>query len=146
MTFAVDMRPVASPHIDLWRNGNCNSMTCLACMHTCHIIYIGIVVVGRQVKLWCSHTTVLISWKTVQLYLADVPNYRTIWVQHVQVTVMTLYIILCWCDQILVRRVTLQYLPCMNIIPKWIRGNLYHGTFNWKSGFCQTDHTDMSWM
>jgi len=29
MTLAVDMRPGASPHIDLWRNGNCNNTTCL---------------------------------------------------------------------------------------------------------------------
>jgi hypothetical protein len=93
---------------------------------TCHLIYIGIIVVARHVNLWCNHTTALISSNTSVRYVGSIPNFRTIPVWDVQVEVMTWYMISCRCGLILIRSVTLLYLTCMYTITLGIRGNLYH--------------------
>jgi hypothetical protein len=49
-----------------------------ATLHECHLIYVGIVVVGRHVNLSCYHTTVVISSKTLYAMSAVVPKYQTI--------------------------------------------------------------------
>ena len=51
MTLADDMRPEASPHIRLCQYGKCKVRLALTCMHTCHLICIGIVVVARRLNL-----------------------------------------------------------------------------------------------
>jgi hypothetical protein len=57
----------------------------------------------------------MICSKTHRLSLDNVPDYRTIREQHVQVEDMISYMISCECGLILIRRVTLQYLTGMNM-------------------------------
>jgi hypothetical protein len=47
-------------------------------VHTCHLIYVGMVVVGHHINLWCNRTTVLICLTTHRLCLDVVPDYQTI--------------------------------------------------------------------
>jgi len=46
-----NMRPGASLHIGLCQNGNCKVRLALTWMRTCHLIYVGVVVVARHVNL-----------------------------------------------------------------------------------------------
>jgi len=72
MILAVDMRPIATPHIGLCRYGNCNGISFRYEVRV-SLIYISIVVVVRHVNLWCNHTIVLISSKTSDHYAAAFP-------------------------------------------------------------------------
>jgi len=51
MTLVDDMRPGASPHIGLCRNGKSKVQLALPCMRTGHLIYVGVVAVARHVNL-----------------------------------------------------------------------------------------------
>jgi len=68
----------------------------------CHLIYLGIAVVGCDVNLWWNHTIVLISPKTSVRYVGSVPDDRTIREWDVQVEVLTWYMISCMCGLILI--------------------------------------------
>jgi hypothetical protein len=49
-------------------------------MCTCHLIYIGIVLVGHRLNLWRNHTTVLIRGKRVPIrngYVYQLPNHTS---------------------------------------------------------------------
>jgi hypothetical protein len=60
MILAVDIRPGASPHVELWQNGNCKHQHDYNTRHTCHRISIRIVLVVHRLNLWRDDTTVFI--------------------------------------------------------------------------------------
>jgi len=117
MTLAVDMRSGASPHIDLWRYGNCKSTR-----HNLHWHSSG----GppRQ-PMMLSYDSIDLLADTVAMS-SDVPDYRTIRKQDDQVKVILWYMISCSCGLIVIRSIKLEYLSCMNTITFGICGNLYN--------------------
>jgi hypothetical protein len=98
-----------------------------ACLHRCHLINIGIVLVGSMsLNPWLIGTIVLIRGKRVTTQLDTVSNYRTIWGRDVLVEFMIWYIISSRCGQILSRSVKLWYLTGMNTITFGFRYLVYN--------------------
>ena len=146
MTLAVDMRPGASPHIGLWQNGNCNVTTCLVCMRTCHLSYIGIVSVGHWLNLWRNHTTLLISGKcypTTYGYAFQLPKHTSArcssWSYDLIYNIVRV-----WPDLYQERNALIPLLhEYDNLGDSW---QSLPCTFIRKSSFCQREHMDLSWM
>ena len=112
---------------------------------TSHLIYVGIVVVGHHVNLWCNHATVWYArrhYRYVGRY-SQQPNHTRVrcssWSYDLIYDIVQL-----WSD---------SYPEGKALIPQlhehdnlWDSWQSLPCAFIWKSGFCQREHTDRSWM